>query len=284
LRRTEQIALAVPDITNPVYSTMMRAIEGVLGKEHYRLVVYTSDHAEQSIEVVRMLAYNHVDGLIIVPIRMTDELAKEIRTAVLPVVVIGTISDDLGVDHVRTDSRHGARLAMEHLLAGGRRHIAFIGAASDTNPGRLRLQGYRESLRAARIAFDGGLVVSGNFDTESGVLGVEVLTHRGADFDALFCANDLVALGAIHELRRRGRNVPDDVAVVGMDNTSLGALSNPALTSVSMSADMRGQMAAGLMLSRLNDPESSPQRLTIEPNLVIRESSVSSEAVERGPR
>jgi LacI family transcriptional regulator len=273
LRRTEQIALAVPDITNPAYSTLMRAIEDVLGKEHYRLVIYTADRAEQSVEVVRMLAYNHVDGLIIVPIRMTEELAREIRAAALPVVVVGTVSDDLGVDHVRTDSRHGARLAVEHLLDGGRRRIAFVGAASDTNPGRLRLQGYRETLRAARVALDPALVVAGTFDTDSGVRAVAALIERGVTFDAMFGANDLVALGAMHELRRRGVNVPDDVAVVGMDNSELGALYNPSLTSVSMSSDIRGQMAAGLMLRRLRESESSPQRLTIEPNLVIRESS-----------
>jgi LacI family transcriptional regulator len=273
LRRTEQIALAVPDIANPAYTTLMRAIQDVIGRENYRLVVYAAAHAAEAVEVVRMLAYNHVDGLIIVPIRMTEELATEVRAAALPVVVVGTVSDDLGVDYVRTDSRHGARLVVEHLLATGRRRVAFVGAAGDTNPGRMRLQGYRETLRAARVPFDSALVVSGQFDMASGAESVRILAERGVGFDALFCANDLVAIGAMHELRRRGLVVPKDVAVVGMDNSDLGAVYNPSLTSVSMSADMRGHMAAGMMLTRLHEPGSELQRLTVEPSLHVRESS-----------
>jgi LacI family transcriptional regulator len=220
-----------------------------------------------------MLAHNHVDGLIIVPIWFTDELASAIRTADAPVVVVGSVPDDLGVDRVSVDSGRGAVLAVEHLLDIGRRRVAFVGAAGDTLPGRKRLKGYRETLRAAGVRFDSELVVHGAFDMASGAKAVNTLVSGGVAFDAMFCANDLVALGAMRELRRHGLVVPDDVAVVGMDNSDLGTMSNPTLTSVSMSADVRGQMAAGLLLTRLREPGSEVQRLSFEPTLLIRESS-----------
>lgn len=282
LQRTEQIALAVPDIANPVYAAVMKAIQDVVGKENYRLVIYSTDgdpHAETA--VVQTLAHNHVDGLIFVPIRLTEALRREIAGASVPVVIIGTVPDELDVDNVRVDSRRGALLAVEHLLAEGNRRIAFVGAAADTVPGRERLQGYRDGLRAVRVKFDARLVVAGDFRTASGAAAVEALLDGGVAFDSLFCANDLVALGAIHALRRRGRRVPDDVAVVGMDNVDLGALVHPTLTSVSLSAGVRGELAAGLMLGRLSEPRREGQRLTIEPTLVVRESSTRSDGRTR---
>ena len=273
--RTGQLAFAVADVANPVYVAMMRAIERVTKGAGYRLLLSSTDsQPDDEIALLRSLRNRHVDGMILIPIRVTPQLVDELRQAPLPVVVIGTLPADVPVDNVRADSRQGVGLAIAHLAEAGRRSIAFINGPIDTVPGEARLEGFRTALAAAGQAFDPDLVVTGeDFTFAAGRRAAHALFQRSRP-DAVFCANDLLAVGALRELTDLGLSVPGDVALVGMDDTELAEMSAPSLSSVSLGSEERGALAANLLLERLANPSIAVRRLHVAPRLVVRESSI----------
>jgi LacI family transcriptional regulator len=284
--RTQQIAFAVADIGNPVYLAMLREIQPVLKEAGYRLVLHSTgaDTAEE-VEVLRGLGQRYADGLIIVPIRVTADHVAELRRADAPVVVIGSLPEEGLADNVRTDSRRGVELALEHLMALGRRRIGFVNGPADTVPGRARAEAFRDHTARAGRPADPALVHEGQFDRETGAAAV----HRMADAagpmpDALLCANDLIALGALDALRARGLAVPGDVAVVGMDDTDLAAVSWPPLTSVSLGSAERGRRAARLLLDRLDGGADAADArvITVHPRLIVRASTGGARVVDDG--
>lgn len=272
--RTGQLAFAVPDIANPVYVAIMRAIEGVAREAGFRLLLHSmgSDPSEE-IAVLRSLHHRYVDGLILTPIRVTPRLLKALSETPAPVVVIGNVPPEIPVDAVRTDSRMGVMLAIRHLIASGRRAIGFVNGPVDTVPGAARREGYEAALAEAGLPLTEPLLGMGaDFTHEAGYTAARELLTR-AKPDALFCANDLIALGALRALREADLSVPDAVAVAGMDDTDLSALSVPSLTTVSLGSAERGRLAASLMIERLADPSLAPRRRKVEPSLIVREST-----------
>ncbi|MEU6998360.1 LacI family DNA-binding transcriptional regulator [Nonomuraea sp. NPDC046570] len=274
-RRTNQIAFAMADIGNPNYLAMVRQIQPVLKAAGYRLVLQSTDAiAADEIDVLHSLGERYVDGLILSPLRVTDEHLKMIASARAPVVIIGLMPDGIPVDNVRADSRTGVRLALDHLHALGRRRIGLVNGPVDTVPGAARGEAYRDALGALGLPYDESLVEIGDFYRAEGARAVARLLEREPEVDALMCANDLIALGALDVLRATGRRVPQDVAVVGMDDTDLAAAAWPSLTSVSLGSAERGRAAAELLLDRLDNPGREPRVVTVEPRLAVRASTV----------
>ncbi|WP_258534637.1 LacI family DNA-binding transcriptional regulator [Streptomyces sp. PT12] len=275
--RTRQLTFAMPDIGNPVYVAMVRAIQSVTKAAGYRLLLHSTDAvAEDELAVLRSLGDRTSDGLILCPIRITDAHIDALTHAAGPVVVIGSLPDGVPVDSVRADSVAGVALAVAHLHETGRRRIAFLGGPPDTVPGHNRDLGYRTALAAHGLPYDERLVVHTEFGIDSGSAAAERLLPAGPD--AIFCANDQLALGAAHALLARGLRVPGDVAVAGMDNSTLAQAGWPPLTSVDLGSSERGRHAAELLLDRLEDravhgafPE--PRTTTAPPRLVVRAST-----------
>ncbi|MFI6902379.1 LacI family DNA-binding transcriptional regulator [Nonomuraea sp. NPDC050394] len=273
-RRTNQVAFAMADIGNPVYLAMVRQIQPVLKAAGYRLVLHSTDAiAADEIDVLHSLGERYVDGLIMSPLRVTDAHLETLKAARAPVVIIGSVPDGTRVDNVRADSRTGVRLALDHLHALGRRRIALVNGPLDTVPGASRGAAYAEALEELGLPYDEGLVEIGDFYRVDGARAVAALLARRPDLDALMCANDLIALGALDVLRAAGRRVPEDVAVVGMDDTELAAASYPSLTSVSLGSAERGKAAVDLLLDRLQRGDREPRLVTVAPRLVVRAST-----------
>lgn len=272
-QRTGLVALAVEDIGNPVYVEMMRAIEAVVASSGRQLLVHaTGGRIDNETALLRRLANRYVDGMIVSPIRVTDDHLTALVDSPVPVVVVGQLGADAAVDNVRTDSRHGVALAVDHLVATGRRRIGFVNGPLDTVPGTARDAGFRAALTRHDIRCDEDLIEVGDFQYAAGRTATERLLAR-ADPDALVCANDLIAVGALHALLAAGRQVPQDVAVVGMDDTELARMMFPQLSSVSLGSTERGRRAAELLLQRIADPTLPPRREQVPPSLAIRASS-----------
>jgi LacI family transcriptional regulator len=278
-----QIAFAVDDVGNPVYVEMMRAIEEVVRKSGYRLVVSsTGSRPSEAIDLVNSLSRGYADGMIISPLRITDDLIVALQTATVPVVVIGSLPQDIDIDTVQTDSAQGVVLAYQHLHDMGHERIAFINGPADTTPGRARARGYGEAARAAGLSDPSVLTMPAtDFTVAAGLdAGRELLTrHRVADgsleIDALIAANDLLALGAIHAAVESGLDVPGDLAIVGVDDIEVASVYNPTLTSVSLQSAARGRHAGELLLQRIASPGMSARRVLVPPELVVRASSKS---------
>jgi LacI family transcriptional regulator len=278
-RRTGQIAFAMPDVANPVYTSMVGSIQAVAREIGVRLLLHsTGAEAEDELAMVRDLKRRHVDGLILVSLRLTDAHVLELERAAAPVIVLGTPPKGTNVDTVRPQSRRGAAEAVRHLHDGGRRRIAFVNGPQQTVPGTARRLGYLDGLRSCGLERDEALcVVAEDFMVEPGRRAVERLLGQGTP-DAIFCSNDLLAVGALAALRDAHIDVPRQVAVVGMDNTVLAEVTWPALSSVDLGSAERGRIAAELLFKRIEDPSRVRESISVEPRLVVRASSAA-----RGP-
>jgi LacI family transcriptional regulator len=279
-KRTGQIAFALPDVSNPVYASMARAIQAVVHEHGCRLVLHsTNADAEDELEILRDLRRRFVDGLILVPLNVTAAHLAEFERAAAPLVVIGTVPEGIAVDAVGADSRRGAALAVKHLHAGGRGRIGLVNGPVSTTPGTARRLGYLDGLRAAKQKRDERLIEAADeFSIESGRAATLQLLDR-ADVDGLLCANDLLAAGAIDALRSAGRVIPDDVAVVGMDNSELVEITWPSLSSVDLGSVERSRHAIRLLLDRIEHPSRPAVRVHVAAELRVRASSAAGVSV-----
>ncbi len=272
--KTFQIALAVADVGNPVYVSMMRAVAEVVGRSGYRLVLSsTGNDPRDQVELLTSLNRGYADGLILSPLRVTDEILDHLRRSRLPIVVIGSLPEDVEIDNVRVDSAIGVELAMRHLYELGRRRIAFINGPVDTVPGAARLNGFLRSVKSLGLPSSAELQLEADdFTYQPGQVAARKLFSQASP-DAIVCANDLLAVAAIKVATQRGLAVPGDVAIVGMDNTEVAELSNPSLTSVELGSTQRAREAAELLVSRLADPSLPARRAVVAPSLIVREST-----------
>jgi LacI family transcriptional regulator len=272
--RTFQLTLAVADVGNPVYVTMMRAVEEVVSAAGYRLVVTTTGpDVVDEVALVRGMARGYADGLVISPLRVDDDLIKSIRACEVPVVVAGNVPASAGVDTVRANSPKGMLLAVEHLLAKGRRRIAFVNGPVDTVPGTARAKGFSDAMKATGLEAVAE-VEAVDFTFAAGrEAGKELLTRCAEAPDAVIGANDLLAVGIMHELAADNLSVPGDVAVIGMDDSELAEQSFPPLTSVNLGSAERGRRAAELLLARIDDDTRAPRRIVVQPTLSVRKST-----------
>ena len=272
---TMQLALVVPDLTNPVYAQMAVGVQREAAAAGYHLTLVSSggDWSEERF-ALQSLAERQVDGAIVCSLHVTPSLVRAVAEHAGSICVIGGLPLECPVDNVRLDSLRGVALAVEHLVASGRRRIAFVNGTSGTVPHEVRDRGYRHALTEADLAVDERLVARGDFTMAGGYEAVDALMATGVAFDALFCANDMMALGAMRRLQELGTSVPRQVAVVGMDDIEAARMSTPTLTTVSLLARERGRIACELLLRRLSGAATAgPEKVTVVPKLIQRESS-----------
>jgi LacI family transcriptional regulator len=272
-RRTGQVAFAMPDVANPVYTSMVGSIQQVMQDEGRRLLLHsTGANAEDELSLLEDLKQRYVDGLILASLDFTPAHVEAVQNAAVPVTLIGRAPKEAGIDMVRANSRRGAAEAVRHLHSLGRRRIALLNGPEGTVSGSSRRQGYLDGLRSCGLERDDALIeVASDFMLAPGREAAEKLLARTRP-DAIFCANDLLALGTLGALRDAALDVPRDVAVVGMDDTSLAAVSWPPLTSVDLGSHERARLAAELLLKRIARPGRRASSVGVEPRLVIRES------------
>ncbi|MDN5851577.1 MAG: LacI family transcriptional regulator [Actinomycetia bacterium] len=277
--QTGQVAFAMENIGNAAYLAMVQAIQPVLRSAGHRLLLHSTDaDTSDEIDVLRSLGQRYVDGLILCPLRVTRRHITELKRAQAPVVVIGQLPKSCPVDNVHVDSRPGVASAITHLAENGRRRIALVNGPVDTVPGERRYAGYQEGLAQNGMDEDPNLVAFTDFTVEGGAKAAAGMLGRADRPDAFFAANDLMALGVLQAVREAGLDVPGDIAVVGMDDTELATTAWPPLSSVSLGARERGRLAAELLLERLADPDAPPRRISVEPELVVRASSMPEES------
>jgi LacI family transcriptional regulator len=272
---TDQIAFAVADVGNPVYVAMMHEVSRVVSKAGFRLVLSsTGNDPQDQIDLLANLNRGFADGLLLSPIRVTEELVEALRTSRLPIVVIGSLPTGVELDSVSADSVAGVGLAVDHLVEQGRRHIAFVNGPVDTVPGTARLSGYMRAIERLGLSTSADLQVeASDFTYKAGRKAAARLLAQSSP-DAIVCANDLLAVAVLKELTGRGLRVPEDVAVVGIDDTDAAELANPSLTSVDLGSGKRAKSAAKLLIRRIGDPSAKVKHVVIAPTLSVRESSV----------
>jgi DNA-binding LacI/PurR family transcriptional regulator len=222
----------------------------------------------------RYLTAGHVDGVLLGSLHGDDPLPGQLAASGVPVVLVGRPPRDADVSYVDVDNREGARRATHHLIGQGRRQVATIAGPADMVAGHDRLAGYRDALADAGIPFDESLAVSADFTHDGGVAAMERLLAVRPELDAVFCASDLMAAGALTTLIAAGRRVPDDVAVVGFDDSPIAATSRPPLTSVRQPVEEMGREMVHLLLDLIAHNDRVARRVVLATELILRASSM----------
>jgi DNA-binding LacI/PurR family transcriptional regulator len=276
--RTGLVALALPNVTSPYYGELTSALVTAARSRGMTLLVEQTDgDLEREREVANGFPVRLVDGLVFVPLTMPGgELAG--RRDSTPAVLIGEHGEGSGYDRVTIDSVALGDIGVRHLAEVGRQTIAFLGDKGHTSSRppvvAQRIEGYRKALRRARLKFDPGLLWPlPEWERRHGYEGTLALLAVRPDVDAIFAANDLVAFGALHALRQLGRRVPEDVAVVGVDDVEQSRYSAPTLTSIALDRSEMADLALGLLADRLAGHEGPERLLSVGGELVVRESS-----------
>ncbi|MFC1420538.1 LacI family DNA-binding transcriptional regulator [Streptacidiphilus cavernicola] len=254
------------------YSRLLVGVERSLQTADREFVVLTASRRSRRPTLVRYLCGGHVDGIVLVGPWGGDALPRLIRAAGVPMVSVGRLSGAGDLPCVDADNHGGAVLAVRHLLRAGRRAVGTIAGPPDMAVGADRLAGYRSAIREAGSPVR-ETVAYGDFTVASGEHALLRLLDLRPDLDAVFAASDLMAAGALRALRRLGRSVPADVAVVGFDDDVVAQRTRPQLSTVRQPVEEMGARAVAELLGYAPSGGSAGrERVVMATQLVLRES------------
>lgn len=259
---------------DPFFSALIASIIDQAGKQGYHLCVDAARTVRgQRAIYEELLRTRRVDGLILVESETRDERIARLSAEGFPFVLIGRYEPEDAIYTVDNDNVGAARMATEYLIQRGRRRIAYIGGPAGLTVTRDRLQGYREALEAHGIPYDTRLVTFGAFSEQGGARAMSELLCLSQPPDAVLALDDVLAIGAMREAQRRGLRVPDDVALVGFNDTLLGAFVEPSLTSVAIDIPALARAATQRLIDLIEGRPVQPRRLIVPARLVPRESA-----------
>jgi DNA-binding LacI/PurR family transcriptional regulator len=275
--RTGVIALAVPDLTSPYFAEIAEGVIDAAEELGWTVLIDQTDgRRERELLVLHGIRDHLIDGVVFSPLALGDEDLRATRSEV-PIVCLGERVHAGTMDHIAIDNVAAARTATNHLIERGRRRIAAVGvqASPVAETARLRLAGYTEALEEAGVEVASDMVVSATaWHRGEGLLAAKRLIESGTRPDAVFCFNDLLALGTLHGLAELGVVVPDDIAVVGIDDIEECRYVRPTLTSISPDKDAIARESVALLAERLVDPSGTTGReVEVDFQLVVRQSS-----------
>ncbi|WKU25052.1 LacI family DNA-binding transcriptional regulator [Priestia megaterium] len=239
----------------------------------YDLILFNTNTMMQREKTYTQLCRERrVDGAIIQGIKKEDPYLKEVVESDIPCVLVDIPVHSNSVGYVTTDNALGAKKAVEHLAGLGHQHIGMINGHEDAFVSQERLNGYREALKECGLSFRSEWVVSGNFEEKKAEKAACELLNRHKEVTAIFCASDLMALGALKACKELGLDVPKDISIVGYDNIVLASYSSPNLTTVGQEVYQIGYEAADLLIEMLEGKETKMERY-LDTKLIIREST-----------
>lgn len=274
--RSRTVALITQDLTNPFYPALARGLQQTLGAAEHALLLFDAGaHLPAGPSPVDVCLQRQVDGVVVA----VDGLGTQLTTLGERVPLVGVGPEFLagpgagGMDVTMADDVAIGRDIGRYLAQRGHRTIAVVAGPAGLEPSSGRLAGFRGVLADLGLPVPDDHVVHGDWTMESGSSGLTTLLRLDPRPTAVFAANDLMALGVLREAARAGLTVPDDVAVVGVDDITAAALVDPALTTVHIPAIQIGRCAGELVLSRLDGTAGDEPRRTVVPHLLVTRQS-----------
>ncbi len=277
--RTQIIGVVVTTLEDPFIGALVQTIESAAHDQGYVVILASSnDEPEREVAAARMLQSRRVDGVIVASSRASALYKGHLKKPRVPIVVINRLTEpsDQLVFSVGVDNRHGGYSATAHLIQQGHRRIAYVSSPLDRNDNKERMAGYRQALAEAGLFFSPSLVVQGTGDTDGGQRALPALLSLDEPPSAVFCYNDLTAIGLIDGARRAGLAIPQDLAIVGFDDIAFAQFCHPPLTTIAQPIEEMGRKAIELVLALLSEgvPVAATGRnVTIQGQLVVRGSS-----------
>ncbi|MCB9079801.1 MAG: LacI family DNA-binding transcriptional regulator [Anaerolineaceae bacterium] len=272
-QQTAIIGLIIPSLLNPVYAEIAESLERACIDEGYMVMVGgTGRDPDKEVEFAKLLRAKQVDGVVVLPSESPQAILEPLQQASIPVVVL---EHDLPNTHCITmDELQGARLAMQHLLSLGHRRIGMIKRQPSSALSNLRFVGYCDNLVAAGIPCDPALVIESQAGQAAGYTSMRRLLALPNPPTAVFMHNDVLAMGAIRAIYDAGLTVPDDISVVGYDDTSNAAYLNPRLTTIKSPVAEVGRRAGQIIMELAQKQRHLPaQTITLPVELIVRAST-----------
>jgi len=275
-KRTDSVAVVISEresrlFADPVLAGMVTGIAAELASTNYMFVLLTAQGDEHRI--ANYVRNRHADGVILMSLHGDDPILGMLERQHLPAVLSGRPLSNHVIPYVDSDNVGGARMAVDYLAAQGRKNIVTIAGPQEMCAAIDRLDGFKEGLPSGVRRSWRRTVAYGSFTEESGEAAMRELLDRVPDLDAVFAANDLMAAGALRVLKAAGRKVPDDVALVGFDDSSIARHTDPQLTSVRQPIEELGRNMAKLLLTQLRPGEGLPEPVVLPTELVVRQSA-----------
>ncbi|MDX2543826.1 LacI family DNA-binding transcriptional regulator [Streptomyces sp. WI04-05B] len=272
--RTDAIALVVPEpetrfFAEPYFSDMLRGVGAAISDTEMQLLLIFAGSDRERQRLAQYLAAHRVDGVLLVSTHADDPLPDLLAQLEIPAVISGPRSAAETLTSVDSDNYGGGRQAVEHLLSRGRRKVAHITGRLDVYGAQRRVDGYREALEAAGHEVDEDLIEPGDFTEEGGRRAMTRLLARCPDLDAVFAGSDVTAAGARQVLREQGRRIPEDVALVGYDDSAIARHMDPPLTSVRQPIVEMGRAMIDLLLEEVADRRPTASRVLERRQVVL---------------
>ncbi|MET8665488.1 LacI family DNA-binding transcriptional regulator [Streptomyces tendae] len=268
---TEQNAFATRVFADPFFGRVVGGVVAHLRPRRMHPVLMFAETPEARQEVVAYLRQGGADGALVVSTHPDDPLPALLAGAGLPAVLFARPGRPVPLSYVDLAHRDGGRLAAEHLLERGCRRIATVAGPLAVAASQERLAGFRDTL--ARHGHPYVPVAEGGFTVDSGMAAMTSLLAEHPDTDGVFTANDLMAQGAVQVLRDHGRRVPQDVAVVGFDDSSVAVTCRPRLTTVRQPVEEMAATMARLLDDHIKGARTEPTSVIFDPELVVRDSA-----------
>lgn len=274
-RKSFSVALIVSDIANPYYPSLARAVHDRLDPEGYvTLICNTNGEAATEERFLQDMVARGVDGIIMTVTALGSARIRELVGPDMPLIGGGVDASDLGGDQVASDDADGILQALSHLAGRGISDIAFLSGPASELPSIVRLRAFRSACAQLGIPVREEWIEHVPFSRDGGLAGGAVLlASSDSRPEAIMCANDLIAIGAIEAARRIGITVPEEVSIIGFDDIELASLVSPQLTTIENPAVTTGRVCADAVLRRIDDPAAPPRRIGIPTRLIIRETA-----------
>ncbi len=277
-KKTNTIGVIVGNLLSQFYSIIAKAVEDVAQKNGYNMILCNGDDDPQKeLKYLKVLKSNRVDGIILTPTGKNAEYVNRLIDSGTEVVLLDRLIEGVNCDAVLADNANGAYKAVKHLIDQGYRKIAIITGYIDRTTGRERLNGYLRAISEAGIPRDDTLIKVGNFKKRSGIeLTKEILQMENRP-EAIFVSNLDMTLGALITIKEMGLKIPDDIGIVGYDDSDWSTILNPPLTTISQPVYNLGSTASEMLIKKIEVKESAignePLIITLNTNLIVRNST-----------
>lgn len=273
--RTRILGLVIPMgvgalFSDPYFPLLIQGICAACSHHDYSTMLWLAEPEYERRIIRQILQSSMIDGVIVAAPMLQDPLIEALTQSEMPFILIGRYPGNGLVSYVDVDNRKSARDAVMYFLRLGYQRIATIAGPQNHVAGIDRLDGYKDALRARGILPDPKLIAEADFSQDGGYSAMQQLLPHAPQ--AVFCASDAMALGALRALREAGKRVPEDIAVIGYDDLPFAARADPPLTTVRQPIDRAGLIAAETLMDFIQEPDTAPRRVILPTELAIRKS------------
>jgi DNA-binding LacI/PurR family transcriptional regulator len=273
-QRTGTLGVVVPDIANPFFASLVRSAEEEAYANDYSVFLgNTNEDQHRELTVLQSLEDHQVDGLILCSSRLDDQTLFDILARFPTSVLVFRDKKDENIGAITLDDIFASQVAVEHLLKSGHSNIGLISGPLISLSSVGRIKGYQHALQSANISINENWIRHCHPVVEVGQKTDFDLLKNNPEITALFCHNDLIAVGALQACVELELRVPDDIAIIGYDDIGLAALVTPTLTTLRVPRTDIGTLAMQMLLKQIDDDSAELQEIFMKPELVIRESA-----------